>query len=129
MTTTLFTKLLLVNNIPKIAGIYEAQDLIKKYAYGGEFLLYKALDFSVRFFSVNQEITLAYSRYNIPDDECHWGFDNGLLINEIGLELRDMPDNLIVQLQAVNCPRCGEYRSISDWTYNIRIPCLCLIEP
>jgi hypothetical protein len=98
MSTQVYEKLFLVNNIPKIEGILQVRDMIKGYAYTGEMNMIRhmkrAKEYSKKFKYVNMAILQAYSRRNpIGDnhDNCtrclnrkdfdiykqswSWGFD------------------------------------------------------
>ena len=80
MTTCVYENLFLVNNIPKIEGMYQVRDMIKNYAYIGE--IYMIIDMNnakqhARIFKyVHIAIIRAYSRTNLMEckhttsDEC-----------------------------------------------------------
>ena len=72
MSTQVYEKLFLVNNIPKIEGMYQVRDLIKGYAYTGDMQMIRdmkrAKEHSKKFKYVNLAIQYAYSRSNLIQD-------------------------------------------------------------
>ena len=145
MSTQLYEKLFLVNNIPKIEGILQVRDMIKGYAYIGDMYMNLARNFSIKFKLVNIAIRQAYSNNNPKKCQCcresiesniHgevWFFaydryKRGTNKNcEIGYEI--INGELIyhieeLRLEAKNCYICGEY--IYNSTSSSNLPfCSC----
>jgi len=128
MSTQIYEKLFLVNNIPKIEGMYQVRDMIKSFVYTGDWYMNKAKEFSERFKRVNRSIRRAYSRNNPislyftthPVDitgiqEWKFGFNS---CNDGGVEH--------IQINSANCYICGEYiQGYSLVTTNLSY-CTCL---
>ena len=123
MSTQFFEQVFLVNNIPAISGIFEAQDIIKRYVFTGDYYMNKAKEFAEKFKNVNNAIRRAYSRKNpisyymyinynedpefigIHQQEWTFGFDS---LNNTGSEFYDETEETL-QLTSSNCYICGEY--------------------
>ena len=131
MSTQVYEKLFLVNNIPKIEGILQVRDMIKGYAYTDDMYMIRdmklAKKFSKKFKHVHMAIHQAYSRTNPVNCECcreyrendihkeHWifGYDRYDLDEVKNCDLVDCRENVYhieqLQLEATNCYICGEY--------------------
>ena len=139
MSAQFFEQVFLVNNIPEIAGIFEAQDMIKRYVYTGEWYMEKACEFAERFKYVNDAIRRAYSRNNpiscymyinynedpvfngLHQQEWTFGYDS---LNNTATEICDGTEETI-QITSSNCYLCGEYmQGYSLQVHNIRY-CNC----
>lgn len=119
--TDLYQKILLVQNIPKIQGISEAQDLIKLFAYRGDMFMEKANMFEKRFCKVLQHIKkiCINIRLYIDNDNHLWSFYAKKQIN-----------NQII-FQSRFCGICGDYKTTFYRSRNItqvKYPkCKCII--
>ena len=136
---SLYENLFLVNNIPQIAGIFEARDIIKAYAYTDDWNMNKAYEFAEKFKNVNNAIRRAYSRKNpisyfmyinysedpvftgIHQQEWTFGFDS---MNNTTLDNYDETEESL-QMTSSNCYICGEYlQGYSLQLHNIKY-CNC----
>jgi hypothetical protein len=101
-----YEQVFLVNNIPEIAGIFEARDMIKRYVLTDIWHMKKAYEFAERFKHVNETIRRAYSRNTSTRDMIdrfayqfwEFGFD---MHNNNGVEK--------FFIFSANCCVCGEY--------------------
>ena len=114
MTSQFYERLFLVDNIPEIAGIQQVRDMIKEYAYTGDFYMNKAKEFAERFKSVNSTIRRAYSRNNpilFYMNEIYLYHQNINKHQEWKFGFNSCNDNNEehIQINSANCYICGEY--------------------
>ena len=132
MSTQLYEKLFLVNNIPKIEGILQVRDMIKGYAYIGEMYMARSKEHSEKFKYVHMAILQAYSRTNpmyynngdcidcvkrfnfdIYKQSWSWGFDEYNHIDKYQhCRINHKNEEYIIektQMISGNCYLCGEY--------------------
>ena len=108
MSTQVYEQVFLVNNIPEIAGIFEAQDIIKRYVLTGDWYMSEAKQFSEKFKFVNETIRRAYSRNTSKRDTTD------IMASQFWEFGYDMHNNNGVEklfIFAANCCVCGEYPS------------------
>lgn len=132
-------KSILINNIDKISGIMGVQDIIKSFAfYDTNSLSFQKKIHYKKNRLIIDDIQNACSRKNgftmdnIMQDEAdseisYWIF---MVHRNVSLNNSRSINRVELQLEAVNCPVCGEYKSSRrrDWGGNIPA-CYCGHEP
>ena len=121
MSTQVYEQVFLVNNIPAISGIFEAQDIIKKYVLTGDWYMSEARKFAEKFKFVNETIRRAYSRNTSTRDLSN------IIANqfwEFGFDFHNNNNVEKMFMFSANCCVCGEY--VREYIQNRKIkPCNC----
>jgi len=106
MTTQVYEKVFLVNNILAISGIFEAQDIIKRYVLTDNWHMEKAYEFAEKFKYVNETIRRAISR-----NTSNWQYSD-IMANqfwEFGFDFDNKYGVEKLYIYGSNCYVCGEY--------------------